>query len=118
MSVDPQHVATIAPELNLRPAQVAAAAALLVEGATVPFIARYRKEATGSLDEVAIAAIRDRLAQLTALAQRRQAIVASLQERNLLTDDLRRRLAAAETLTVLEDLYLLWDGKTTRVPPL
>ncbi len=83
-----------------------AAAALLGEGATVPFIARYRKEATGALDEVAIAAIRDRLAQLEALDQRRQAITASLEERQLLTDELRARLGAAETLAVLEDVYL------------
>ncbi|MGH2352774.1 MAG: Tex-like N-terminal domain-containing protein, partial [Chloroflexota bacterium] len=111
MPADPQHIAKIAPELTLRPAQVAATAALLAEGATVPFIARYRKEVTGSLDEVAITAIRDRLAQLTALDQRRQAIVTSLQERNLLTDNLHRRLAAAETLTALEDLYLPFRPK-------
>ena len=72
----------------------------------MPFVARYRKEATGSLDEVEIAAIRDRLAQLEALDQRRQAITASLEERHLLTDELQARLAAAETLAVLEDVYL------------
>jgi protein Tex len=77
----------------------------------VPFVARYRKEATGSLDEVAIAAIRDRLAQLDALDQRRQAIVASLDERNLLTDVLQAKLDAAETLAVLEDVYLPFRPK-------
>src|SRR5919204_4750335 len=103
-SMSEQHVAKIAGELSLRPAQVGAVAALLAEGATVPFLARYRKEATGSLDEVAIAAIRDRLAQLGALEQRRQAIASALQERDLLTDELRARLAAAETLSALEDV--------------
>jgi uncharacterized protein len=103
--IDEQHVAQTARELSLMPAQVRAAATLLAEGATVPFVARYRKEATGALDEVAIAAIRDRLAQLEALDQRRQAITASLVERDLLTDALRTRLDAAETLAVLEDVY-------------
>ncbi|HEY3110103.1 MAG TPA: Tex family protein, partial [Chloroflexota bacterium] len=106
-----QHVGKIARELSLRPAQVEAAAALLADGATVPFVARYRKEATGSLDEVAVAAIRDRLAQLEALDQRRQAITSSLEERNLLTDALRAGLAAAETLAALEDLYLPFRPK-------
>jgi uncharacterized protein len=100
-----QHLARITRELGLKNAQVQATADLLAEGATVPFVARYRKEATGSLDEVAITAIRDRLAQLTALDDRRRSIVASLEERNLLTDDLRSRLAAAETLATLEDMY-------------
>ena len=95
----------IARELALRPSQVRATAELLADGGTVPFIARYRKEATGSLDEVAITAIRDRLAQLDALDQRRSAIAASLSERALLTDDLQSRLDAAETLAELEDVY-------------
>jgi protein Tex len=109
--VQDNHVVTTARELGLAPGQVRATAALLAEGATVPFIARYRKEATGSLDEVAIAAIRDRLAQLDALEQRRQAITASLQERNLLSDALRDSLAAAETLAALEDVYLPFRPK-------
>ena len=66
------HIAKIAGELRLAPRQVRAAAALLEEGATVPFIARYRKEATGSLDEVAVTSIRDRLVQLEELDKRRQ----------------------------------------------
>ena len=106
-----QHVVRTAHELAIGPAQVRATATLLAEGATVPFIARYRKEATGSLDEVAIAAIRDRLAQLDALEQRRRAITTSLQERDLLTDALRASLAAAETLAVLEDVYLPFRPK-------
>src|SRR6188508_1036620 len=97
MSAEP-HIAQTARELAVEPAQVRATATLLAEGATVPFIARYRKEATGALDEVAIGAIRDRLAQLEALDQRRQAIVASLVERDLLSDELRTRLDAAQTM--------------------
>jgi len=103
--VDGRHIATIARELSIAAAQVQETADLLEGGATVPFIARYRKEATGSLDEVAIATVRDRLSQLQALDQRRQAITASLAERNLLTDDLQRKLDQAETLTTLEDIY-------------
>jgi protein Tex len=105
------HVAKIARELALGPGQVRAAADLLAAGSTVPFIARYRKEATGTLDEVAIAAVRDRLAQLEALDERRQAITQSLEERDLLTAELRARLAAAETLAVLEDVYLPFRPK-------
>ncbi len=97
--------ARIAAELKLRPDQVAAVAGLLEEGGTVPFIARYRKEATGSLDEVAITAIRDRLEQLQELEKRRSAIIKSLKERNLLEAGLERKILAADSLTVLEDLY-------------
>lgn len=99
------HLAKIAQELNLRPQQVAATAALLEEGGTVPFIARYRKEATGTLDEVAITAIRDRMGQLAELDARRDAIIKSLEERKLLTDDLKAKVAAAETMSALEDIY-------------
>jgi len=95
----------IAAELNLRPTQVAATAGLLAEGATVPFIARYRKEATGTLDEVAVTAIRDRLGALVELDQRREAILKSLVERNLLTDELRAAVTRADTLSALEDIY-------------
>jgi protein Tex len=109
--VNESHVAQVARELSLGPAQVRATAALLADGATVPFVARYRKEATGSLDEVAIAAIRDRLARLDALDQRRRAIAASLRERQLLTDELRAALDTAETLAALEDVYLPYRPK-------
>jgi uncharacterized protein len=94
-----QHVVKISQELSLKPHQVLATAGLLAEGGTVPFIARYRKEATGMLDEVAITAIRDRLGQLAELDARREAILKSLDERKLLTDDLRAKVAAAETMT-------------------
>ncbi len=109
--VNETHARTIAAELTVSPRQVAAAAALLAEGATVPFIARYRKEATGSLDEVAVAAIRDRLAQLADLDDRRAAILRSLEERSLLTDELSAAVAAAETMTALEDVYAPYRPK-------
>ena len=77
----------------------------------MPFLARYRKEATGSLDEVVITAIRDRMVKLEELDRRREAILKSLQERELLTDELKERILAAETLTVLEDIYLPYRPK-------
>jgi uncharacterized protein len=101
----------IATELLLSPRQVEATANLLDDGATVPFIARYRKERTGSLDEVAIASIRDRLEQLRQLGERREAILASLTERELLTDDLKAAIDDAETMAELEDLYLPYRPK-------
>lgn len=106
-----KHLATLVQELQLRPAQVAATAILLEEGATVPFIARYRKERTGELDEVQITAIRDRLEELKALEARRLSIVESLRERNLLTDELAGKINQAATLSVLEDLYLPFRPK-------
>lgn len=105
------HVGKISVELNLRPMQVAATTQLLEEGATIPFIARYRKEATGLLDEVAITTIRDRLAQLEELDRRREAILKSLEERNLLTDELNASIQAAETASSLEDIYLPYRPK-------
>ncbi|MGH7295373.1 MAG: Tex-like N-terminal domain-containing protein, partial [Polyangiaceae bacterium] len=105
------HAARLAGDLGIPLARVAATAALLASGATVPFVARYRKEATGSLDEVAIAAIRDGLARLAALDARRDSIVGSLAERGLLTDDLRGRVFAAGTLALLEDIYLPFRPK-------
>ncbi|MFH2091545.1 MAG: Tex family protein [Pseudomonadota bacterium] len=92
-------------EMGLRETQVSAVIELLDQGSTIPFIARYRKEKTGSLDEVAIAAIRDRSEQLKALADRKEAILKSLIERELLTDALRADILAASAMTSLEDLY-------------
>lgn len=77
----------------------------------MPFIARYRKEATGSLDEVAVTNIRDRLEQLAELDKRREAILKSLEERDLLTDELKEAIEAAETLSVMEDIYLPYRPK-------
>ena len=109
--MDQTHLLKIARELNLDPKQVHAAADLLNEGATVPFIARYRKEATGSLDEVAVTAIRDRMAQLQELDKRREAILNSLEERGQLTDELKGKILAAETMVALEDIYLPYRPK-------
>jgi len=105
------YIPIIAKEIAITPSQVKSVAALLDEGATVPFIARYRKEATGSLDEVAITAIRDRLEQLMELDKRREAIVKSLEERGLLTDELKEKIGGAESLTVIEDIYLPFRPK-------
>ena len=101
----------IAGELAISARQVSDTAQMIAEGATVPFIARYRKEVTGSLDEVAITAIRDRLEQLEELDNRRTAIIKSLTERNLLTEELEEKIAAAETMSVLEDIYLPFRPK-------
>ena len=102
---------TIAAELGLEVKQIAATANLLAEGGTIPFIARYRKEATGLLDEVAISAIRDRLEALSELESRREAILKSLTERELLTDELKAKILSAETMSVLEDIYLPFRPK-------
>ena len=105
------HLVTIAQELNVQINQVKAVAKLLEEGSTVPFIARYRKEATNSLDEVAITTIRDRIDQLAELDKRREAILKSLEENGHLTDELQQAVQAAETLTKLEDIYLPYRPK-------
>ena len=109
--MNPEYIARVAAELKLRPAQVAATAELIAEGGTVPFIARYRKEVTGELDEVAITNIRDRLVQLAELDARRLAITKSLEERNLLTDNLKAALAKAETMARLEDIFAPYRPK-------
>jgi uncharacterized protein len=105
------HVTAISGYLGLPGWQVHTTASLLDTGATLAFIARYRKEATGSLDEVAIAAIRDGMERLRGLEKRREAILASLQERDLLSEQLRKQLSAADTLTALEDAYLPFRPK-------
>ena len=105
------HQEQLARELSLPLSGVEATAALLAEGATVPFIARYRKEATGALDEVAITAIRDGLKRLADLDERREAILKSLTERELLTPELETSIKAASTMTTLEDLYLPFRPK-------
>ncbi len=108
---NPDHILRLAQELNLKVFQIAATAQLFAEGATVPFIARYRKEVTGELDEVQVLAIRDRLEQLSAIDERRAAILGSLKERNLLTPELEKTINAADTLTELEDIYLPFRPK-------
>lgn len=105
LNINVVHVERIAGELKLRPIQVGATAKLLADGATVPFISRYRKEATGELDEVKIQNIKDRMEQLVALDDRRTAIVKSLEERKLMTDVLRAKIEKAETMNSLEDIF-------------
>lgn len=110
-SINKLHISKIACELSLTEGRVQAVSELLDQGSTVPFIARYRKEATDSLDEVAITAIRDRLVQLRELDRRRDVVLRSLSERGLLTDELRDQILAAETITALEDIYLPYRPK-------
>ncbi len=105
------HIATISTELKLAPCQISTVATLLADGATIPFMARYRKEATGALDEVALTTIRDRLDQLAELDKRRDAILKSLEERNLLSDGLKAQIIAADAMSVLEDVYLPYRPK-------
>ena len=101
----------IARELTIRPQQAQAVIRLLAEKATIPFIARYRKEATGSLDEVTVTAIRDRLQALQILDQRRASIRNALEERGLLDSQHSQALEKASTLAALEDLYLPYRPK-------
>ncbi len=105
------HINTISTELKIQTNQVNAAVALLDDDATIPFIARYRKEATGSLDEVAITNIRDRIKQLRELDKRREAILKSLEERDLLTDELKDKILNAPNMALLEDIYLPFKPK-------
>jgi len=105
------HIRKIAGELKLYTGQVTATVQLLDEGATVPFIARYRKEVTGTMDEVQITAVRDRIGQLRELDKRREAILKSLEERGLLTEELKAKIEAAETMAALEDIYLPFRPK-------
>lgn len=108
---DTDNIKKTAAGLKLKPEQVKAVAALLDEKATVPFIARYRKEATGNMDEVAIIAVRDRLAGLAELDARRQAILRSLAEQDKLTPELEAAVNGAETMSTLEDIYLPYRPK-------
>ncbi len=105
------HYKKIAAELSIAEKQVSTTAALLDEGATVPFISRYRKEMTGSLDEVQVAAIRDRVLQLRELDKRREAILKSLAEMGKLTPELEKLVNEAETMVALEDIYLPYRPK-------
>jgi uncharacterized protein len=105
------HYQKISKELSLVPKNVETTIELLDSGATVPFISRYRKEMTGSLDEVQITAIRDRVLQLRELDKRRESILKSLKELEKLTDVLEKKINNAETLTELEDIYLPYKPK-------
>jgi protein Tex len=102
---------TIAKQLTLRAEQVAAAIRLFDEGNTIPFIARYRKEVTGTLDEEQLRQVESLLERLRAVDERRASILASIEEQGKLTDDLRAHISAAETITALEDLYQPYKPK-------
>jgi protein Tex len=101
----------IAEELRLAPAGVRAVARLLAEGATVPFIARYRKEQTGGLDEVAIRAIEEKRDYLVDMEERRRTILSAIEEQGKLTPELRRAIEACRVKSELEDLYLPYKAK-------
>lgn len=105
------HSKIIAAELAVTEKQVIATIELLDEGATVPFISRYRKELTGSLDEVQVAAVRDRFQQLRELDKRREAILKALAALGKLTPELEAQINAAENITVIEDIYLPYKPK-------
>ena len=106
------HIArTIATEINATPAQVTAATELLDGGATVPFVARYRKEVTGGLDDTQLRTLADRLAYLRDMEARRATILNSIKEQGKLTDDLAKKIAGAETKATLEDIYLPYKPK-------
>src|SRR5690349_9576229 len=113
--IDPrlaQHIArTIATEIGAQPAQANAAIALLDEGATVPFIARYRKEVTGGLDDSQLRTLETRLTYLRELEERRAAVLTSIQEQGKLTDELRKDIEGADSKARLEDLYLPYKPK-------
>lgn len=106
-----ENIVRIATELKLTSKQVQVVVDLLAGGATIPFIARYRKEMTDSLDEVALTAIRDRHEQLEELDKRREAILKSIEKQEKLTPELANAIAGAETLTELEDIYLPYKPK-------
>jgi len=105
------HEIIISNELSLTDRQVRTTIALLDEGATVPFISRYRKELTGSLDEVQITAIRDRILQLRELDKRKETVLKSITEQGKLTPELENQVKAAETMAALEDIYLPYKPK-------
>jgi uncharacterized protein len=102
---------TIANQTRVTTQQVEAVRSLLDGGATIPFIARYRKEKTGSLNEVVLSEIRDGLERLAVLDNRRMAILKSLEEQNVLTEQLRSSIELTSTLTELEDIYLPYRPK-------
>src|SRR6201991_3372014 len=104
-------VQRIATELSVQPRQVAAAVQLLDEGSTVPFIARYRKEVTGNLDDTQLRNLEERLLYLRELEDRRATIIQSIDEQGKLTDELRAAIEGADSKQVLEDLYLPYKPK-------
>ena len=102
----------IARELGVKPQQVGSVDALLSDGATVPFIARYRKEHTGELDEVAIQTVRDRIKEYEQFDARKEVIIRSMTEQEVLTDELFAAIDSAQTIAELEDIYLPYNRNT------
>ena len=109
--MDSKYISQIATELSITAQQVNATLTLFSEGCTVPFIARYRKEKTGELDEVQIAAVRDLAEKITELEKRREFILKSIKEQEKLTPELEKKILAAKTINVLEDIYLPYKPK-------
>ena len=105
------HIQKISAQMDLDPSQVKGVADLLEQNSTIPFIARYRKEITGSLDEITLRSIRDLLKQLKELDSRKTTVIKSLEEHGHLTDNLKLKVSKAETLTILEDIYLPYKPK-------
>ncbi|MCR4804787.1 MAG: RNA-binding transcriptional accessory protein, partial [Clostridia bacterium] len=106
-----KHVRILAKELNARPQHVANVIDLIDEGNTIPFIARYRKEMHGAMDDERLRTLADRLQYLRGLDERKDAVLKSIEEQGKLTDDLRQAIDAAETLAELEDLYRPYKQK-------
>src|SRR5687768_6424611 len=104
-------IAQITREFSLQQKYVKAVADLLAEGATIPFISRYRKELTGSMDEVMIANVRDRLEQLRELDKRREAIISSIEKQGKLSPELMQQIVVASSIAELEDIYLPFKPK-------
>ncbi len=98
-------IKTLAQELQIKPGQAQAAAKLIDEGNTIPFIARYRKEATGSLNDEILRQLSERLSYLRNLEDKKQQVIASIEEQGKLTEELKAQIEAAQTLVVVDDLY-------------
>src|SRR3954471_13531523 len=111
MSTAYPHASIIATELGVQPSQVERTVALLADGATIPFIARYRKEQTGNLDEVQIASIDERRTYLSELDARKQTVLGEIEKQGKLTDGLRNQITRTFSKTELEDLYLPYKPK-------
>jgi uncharacterized protein len=109
--MEANYIGVISKQFSIAPWQVENTLKLLADGATIPFISRYRKEATGSLDETQVSDVRDQHTRLVEMDKRRETILKSIEEQGLLTDELKQKIAEANTITGLEDLYLPYRPK-------